>query len=422
MKILVVGQGGREHALVWKLAQCAGVEKVYCAPGNAGTDIDGENVNIASDDIGRLMSFAKHNGIDLTVVGPEAPLVAGIVDEFKAQGLKIFGPGKAAAQLEGSKAFSKNLMKKANVPTAAYATFTRLEEAETYIDNLVEDAVVVKADGLAAGKGVHVCSSKEEAKSAVASMLTNDAYGAAGRKVVVEECLEGEEVSILAIIDGDTIIPLETSQDHKRALDNDEGPNTGGMGAYSPATSVDPDTMDTIIREVLVPTIHTMKVEGTPFSGVLYAGLMLTRQGPKVLEYNVRFGDPEAQPVLMRLKSDLAQILSLAASGRLEELEELVWDERPSVCVVMASEGYPGRYEKGRPINGLEDADELNDSKVFHAGTVAKEMKVLNAGGRVLGVTAMGESIPEAKQRAYTAVSKITWDGAWCRSDISDKA
>ena len=422
MKILVVGQGGREHALVWKLAQCEGVEKVYCAPGNAGTDIDGENVNIASDDIGRLMSFAKHNAIDLTVVGPEAPLVLGIVDEFKAQGLKIFGPGKAAAQLEGSKAFSKNLMKKAGVPTAAFDTFTRLEEAEAYIDNLMEDGVVVKADGLAAGKGVHVCSTKEEAKAAAASMLTNDAYGAAGRKIIVEECLEGEEVSILAIVDGDTIIPLDTSQDHKRAHDNDEGPNTGGMGAYSPATSVDAETMDTIIRDVLVPTIHTMKVEGTPFSGVLYAGLMLTRQGPKVLEYNVRFGDPEAQPVLMRLQSDLAQILSLAASGRLDELEQLTWDPRPAVCVVMASAGYPGSYEKGRVIDGLEDAAQLADSKVFHAGTIAKDMQVLNAGGRVLGVTAMGATIPEAKERAYTAVSKITWDGAWNRSDISDKA
>lgn len=422
MKILVVGQGGREHALVWKLAQCEGVEKVYCAPGNAGTAIDGENVKIASDDLGRLMSFAKRNDIDLTVVGPEVPLVAGIVDEFKSHGLKIFGPSKAAARLEGSKAFSKNIMKKAGVPTAAYSTFTRMEEAEAYIEQFEDCSIVVKADGLAAGKGVHVCSTRKEARAAASSMLQNDAYGTAGKSIVIEECLEGQEVSILAIVDGDTIIPLETSQDHKRAHDGDQGPNTGGMGAYSPATLVTEEIMDEIIREILVPTIHTMKVEGHPFSGVLYAGLMLTAQGPKVLEYNVRFGDPEAQPVLMRLKSDLAQILSLAASGRLSELTGLEWDERPAVCVVMASEGYPESYKKGRAIEGLEDAGQLKNATVFHAGTSAKDMKILNDGGRVLGVTGMGDTLAEAKETAYKAVSKITWEGGWYRSDISDKA
>lgn len=422
MKILVVGQGGREHALVWKLARCAQVEKVYCAPGNAGTAIDGENVDIASDDIGRLMSFAKHNQIDLTVVGPEAPLVAGIVDEFKTHGLKVFGPSKSAARLEGSKAFSKDIMKKAGVPTAAFKAFTRLEEAEAYIDALEEGPLVVKADGLAAGKGVSVCENRAGAKAAAASMLKDDQFGTAGRRIVVEECLEGQEVSILAIVDGETIIPLETSQDHKRAHDGDQGPNTGGMGAYSPATLVTEEIMDDIIRRVLVPTVHTMRVEGHPFSGILYAGLMLTDNGPRVLEFNVRFGDPEAQPVLMRLKSDLAQILSLAASGRLSELEGLEWDERAAVCVVMASDGYPGSYAKGRPIEGIERADAFADTKVFHAGTKQKDMKVLNDGGRVLGVTALGDTIADAKAAAYKAVEQISWEGSWYRNDISDKA
>ncbi len=422
MKILVVGQGGREHALVWKLSQCDGVEKVYCAPGNAGTAADGENVNIAADAIGQLMSFAKHNDIGLTVVGPEVPLVAGIVDEFKSHGLNIFGPSKAAARLEGSKSFFKEIMKKAGVPTAAYKTFTRQEEADAYIDALEDGPLVVKADGLAAGKGVSVCSNSAAARAAVKGMLRDDNFGVAGRKVVIEECLEGQEVSILAIVDGDTIIPLETSQDHKRALDGDLGPNTGGMGAYSPATSVTDEVMDDIIRRILVPTVHTMKVEGYPFSGVLYAGLMLTANGPKVLEYNVRFGDPEAQPVLMRLKSDLAQVLSLAASGRLSELDGLEWDDRAAVCVVMASEGYPESYAKGKVIEGISTADALNDTKVFHAGTRNKEMQVLSDGGRVLGVTALGDSIPEAKEAAYRAVTKIAWDGAWYRTDISDKA
>ncbi|MCP4782003.1 MAG: phosphoribosylamine--glycine ligase [Fuerstiella sp.] len=422
MKVLVVGQGGREHTLVWKLAQSPVVEKVYCAPGNAGTAVDGENVNIAADDLGRLMSFAKHNDIGLTVVGPEVPLVAGIVDEFKSHGLKVFGPSKAAARLEGSKAFSKEIMKKAGVPTAASKSFTRLEEAHAYLDALDDVPIVVKADGLAAGKGVHVCKNCTEGKAAATQMLQDGLFGPAGQTIVIEECLEGQEASILAIVDGDTIIPLETSQDHKRAHDGDLGPNTGGMGAYSPAPLVTDDIMDDIIRRILVPTIHTMRVEGHPFSGVLYAGLMLTQHGPKVIEYNVRFGDPEAQAVLMRLKTDLTQILSLAASGRLAELEGLEWDERPAVCVVMASEGYPGSYPKGRAISGINEADQLSDTKVFHAGTMAKDMDVLTDGGRVLGVTAMGDSIADAKQAAYQAVERICWDGAWNRSDISDKA
>ncbi len=422
MKILVIGQGGREHALVWKLSRCKGVEKVYCAPGNAGTAIDGENVKIAADDLGRLMSFAKHNEIDLTVVGPEAPLVAGIADEFRAHGLKIFGPSKAAARLEGSKSFSKDIMKKAGVPTAGYKKFKRYEEVEAYLESQDDGPLVVKADGLAAGKGVYVCRNHKEVKAAAEAMLKRDLYGVAGRTIVIEDCLDGPEVSILCIVDGDVIIPLETSQDHKRAHDGDKGPNTGGMGAYSPANLVTDEIMDQIIRDILVPTIHTMRVEGSPFSGVLYAGLMLTSSGPKVLEYNVRFGDPEAQPVLMRLKSDLAQVLSLAASGRLCELEPLEWDERPAVCVVMAAKGYPDKYGKGKEIHGLEEAAMVTDAKVFHAGTVAKDQKVLSDGGRVLGVTALGNTLAEAKTAAYSAVERISWDGGWCRTDISDKA
>jgi phosphoribosylamine--glycine ligase len=421
MKILVVGNGGREHALVWKLSQSSQVEKVFCAPGNAGTAQDGENVPIPVSDTGRLRRFAKENKIDLTIIGPEAPLVDGIVDEFQAAGLRVFGPQRKAAQLEGSKAFAKSIMQSAGVPTADYRAFSRLEEATTWIDSLEEGPLVVKADGLAAGKGVVMCNNLAAARNAATEMLVQGNFGDAGREIVVEEMLIGQEASILAIVDRDTLIPLETSQDHKRAFDGDQGPNTGGMGAYSPAPVVTDEIMDEIVRRILVPTVHEMKVKDCPFSGVLYAGLMLTRQGPKVIEFNVRFGDPELQAVLMRLKSDLAQVLSLAADGRLAELEGLEWDPRPAVCVVMASEGYPGEYDKGRVINGINDADQLPDSKVFHAGTAEKTDTVVTAGGRVLGVTAMGDGISDAKQTAYTAVDKISWDGGWNRTDISDK-
>ena len=422
MKILVVGSGGREHVLVWKLRQSPLVEKVYCAPGNAGTALDAENLNIQSDDISRLAKFAKDNQIDLTVVGPEAPLVAGIVDEFRRQNLNVFGPTASAARLEGSKVFTKKLLRRANIPTANFAVFSRMPEAMQYLEDCEEQPLVVKADGLAAGKGVFVCANRAEARAAVKSVLQDRTFGEAGSQVVIEECLVGHEASILALVDGDTIVPLDVAQDHKRAWDHDRGPNTGGMGAYCPAPLVTPTIMDDIIRRILIPTIHTMKVEGCPFSGVLYAGIMLTAHGPKVLEYNVRFGDPEAQPVLMRLRSDLAHVLLLAATGRLTELESLDWDPRPAVCVVMASEGYPGDYAKGRPITGIQDADALPDTKVFHAGTAIKNGEVVNAGGRVLGVTALGDTIAEAKQHAYAAVQKIQWQGGWCRSDISDKA
>ena len=422
MKILVVGSGGREHVLVWKLSQSPLVEKVYCAPGNAGTAVDAENLNIPVDDIMRLAKFARENQIDLTVVGPEAPLVAGLVDEFRRQNLNVFGPTAAAARLEGSKVFTKKLLKKANIPTAAFAVFSRMPEAMQYLDDCEEQPLVVKADGLAAGKGVFVCANRAEARVAVKSVLQDRTFGEAGSRVVIEECLTGQEASILALVDGDTIVPLDVAQDHKRAWDQDRGPNTGGMGAYCPAPVVTPAVMDDIIRRILIPTVHTMKVEGCPFSGVLYAGIMLTANGPKVLEYNVRFGDPEAQPVLMRLRSDLAHVLLLAATGRLAELESLEWDPRPAVCVVMASEGYPGDYAKGRVITGIADADALPDSKVFHAGTTIRNGEVVNTGGRVLGVTALGNSIADAKQNAYAAVDKIRWQGGWCRRDISDKA
>lgn len=422
MKILVVGSGGREHALAWKLSQSPLAEVVYCAPGNAGTARDVRNLNIAADDIPRLVKFAEENAIDLTVVGPEAPLVAGITDAFQKRGLLVFGPSAAAARLEGSKVFTKRLLRKANIPTAAFAVFSNFAEAEQYISDGDEQPMVVKADGLAAGKGVFVCANRQEAREAVRSILADRSFGDAGAQVVIEECLVGEEASILAIVDGDTIVPLDVSQDHKRALEGDEGPNTGGMGAYCPAPVVTPEMMDEIVRRVLIPTVHTMKQDGCPFNGVLYAGLMLTAGGPRVLEYNVRFGDPEAQPVLMRLKTDLLEILHLAASGKLDQLEGLEWDPRPAVCVVMASEGYPGGYAKGASITGIEQADQLPDTKVFHAGTATDGDTVVNSGGRVLGVTALGDTLADAKERAYAAVDLISWNGAWCRRDISDKA
>ena len=422
MKILVIGSGGREHALVWKLSQSPFVEKVYCAPGNAGTAIDAENVNIPPEDVSRLIRFARDNKIDLTVVGPEAPLVAGIADDFRKQDLVVFGPSAAAARLEGSKVFTKKLLRKASIPTAGFAVYNRMAEAMQYLDECEEQPLVVKADGLAAGKGVFVCANRGEARAAVKSVLQDRTFGAAGSQVVIEECLVGQEASILAIVDGDTIVPLDVAQDHKRAYDHDRGPNTGGMGAYCPAPLITRPIMDEIVRRILVPTIHNMKVDGCPFSGVLYAGIMVTAGGPKVLEYNVRFGDPEAQPVLMRLRTDLAHVLMLAATGRLAELESLDWDPRPAVCVVMASEGYPGDYSKGRAITGIEEANALPDVKVFHAGTAIKNGEVVNSGGRVLGVTALGDTIAAAKQNAYAAVDKIKWQGGWCRTDISDKA
>ena len=422
MKVLVIGQGGREHALVWKLKQSPQVAEVLCAPGNAGTAEDARNVGVASTDIEGLVRLAKAEKIDLTVVGPEAPLVEGVVDAFKKAGLTVFGPSKAAAQLEGSKIFCKDILRKANVPTAEGWAFSDMEMANLFLQDREDSPYVVKADGLAAGKGVVICANREEAYAAVKLMMRKREFGAAGDRILIEECLVGEEVSILAIVDGRTIIPLEPAQDHKRAYDNDEGPNTGGMGAYTPASFATPELMATVIEKILIPTVHTMKKQGCEFSGVLYAGIMLTTAGPKVLEYNVRMGDPETQPVLMRLKSDLFEILYAAAQGRLKEFEEIEWDPRTAVSVVMAAEGYPYKYTNGKILRGLDAAAKLPDVKVFHAGTDRLGTDVVTHGGRVLGVTALGDDVADAKRKAYEAVKCIRWDGAWCRKDISDKA
>ncbi len=423
MKILVIGSGGREHALVWKLKQSPLVTHLYCAPGNAGIGLDCINVDIPATDIPRLIKFATKEQIDLTVVGPEGPLVMGIVDDFQKAGLRIFGPSKKAAELEGSKKFAKETMRKANVPTADFRVFTNAAEAMSYIEEREPgDRFVIKADGLAAGKGVVVCSNNDDARDAIKRMLLQREFGDAGLRIVVEDRLEGEEASLLAFVDGNTIVPLEAAQDHKAAFDGDTGPNTGGMGAYSPTPIITSDIIDNVVEKILVPVVHEMNKEGRPFRGCLYAGLMLTNQGPKVLEFNVRLGDPETQAVLMRLKSDLAQILYAAADGKLDQIEPLEWDPRPSLCVVMASGGYPGEYEKGMPIRGLEEAALVPETKVFHAGTRRSGDQIVNDGGRVLGVTAIGETISDAKLRAYQAVKCIRWDGAWCRKDISDKA
>ncbi|MEM7810099.1 MAG: phosphoribosylamine--glycine ligase [Planctomycetota bacterium] len=422
MKVLVVGQGGREHALCWKLAQSPSVEEVFCAPGNAGTAVDATNVAIRVTDIEGIVDFAKRKEIGLTVVGPEAPLVAGLVDALRAEKLTVFGPTKAAAELEGSKAFAKSVMRSAGVPTGDWRTFTDADAAMSYLADREAEAVVVKADGLAAGKGVTVCKNRQEAREAVREIAVDRAFGEAGATFMLEECLSGQEASILAICDGRSILPLAPAQDHKPAGDGDTGPNTGGMGAYSPTPIVTEELLDEVFGKILVPTVHEMRKQKRTFTGVLYAGLMLTTQGPKVLEFNARFGDPEAQPVLMRLKSDLAEILLAAARGKLDQLPPLEWDPRPACCVVMASEGYPGDYEKGRVIGGLDEADGLPDTKVFHAGTTRVGDDVVTDGGRVLGVTALGDDVPSAKLAAYTAVKKIRWDGAWCRKDISDKA
>jgi phosphoribosylamine--glycine ligase len=422
MNVLVIGNGGREHALVWKIAQSPRVKRVFCAPGNAGTAADGENVNIPTEDLAGLLRFAKENQVRLTVVGPEAPLAAGIVDAFEREKLLTFGPSKAAAELEASKAFCKEVLRNASVPTAEHHAFRDAESAVRFLQEREDMPIVVKADGLAAGKGVFVCDRRDEAVDAVRQIAQDKVFGTAGDRLVIEERLHGQEASVLAITDGRTLVTLPPAQDHKRAHDGDAGPNTGGMGAYSPAPLVDDAMLRWVEEHILVPTVHAMKRARRPFRGVLYAGLMITHQGPKVLEYNVRFGDPECQPILMRLKSDLVDVLEAAAEGNLERIAPLDWDPRPAVCVVMASEGYPGDYTKGHPIRGLAEAAEVPDVKVFHAGTALKDGQAVTAGGRVLGVTALGNNIPQAKLQAYTAVKRIRWDGAWCRKDISDKS
>ena len=428
MKVLVVGGGGREHAIAWKIAQSRRVDRVFVAPGNAGTAIDAENVDIPANDIEGLIKFAKSNSIDLTVVGPEIPLCDGITDAFGASGLRVFGPSKEAAQLEGSKVFCKNVLRTADVPTADFHEFRDAESAERfikerYIDSPEDVPVVVKADGLAAGKGAIVCHTREDALMAINIIARERQFGSAGDRMIIEDRMQGVEASILAITDGKTILTLPPAEDHKRAFDGDNGPNTGGMGAYCPTPSIDEKMLGWVEANVLVPTVHTMKRQRTPFRGILYAGLMLTPQGPRVLEYNVRFGDPECQPLLMRLKTDFVDIIEATVDRRLGEIGQLEWDPRPSVCVVMASDGYPNKYKTSHVIRGLDDAAKIPDVKVFHAGTKLDESgNAITSGGRVLGVTAVGDSVAAAKLQAYKAVKCIRWDGAWCRKDISDKA
>jgi len=420
-KVLVVGSGGREHALAWKLSQSPRVSQVFCAPGNAGISQHATCVPIKATDIDGLISFAKEKDIDLTIVGPEAPLAEGIVDRFRFEGCAIFGPTKAAADIEASKVFTKELLTKAGIPTGDFRVFTDPDEAMDYIRNVTGLPVAIKAEGLAAGKGVILAHTEKEAQEAVDLILRQKAFGDAGSRLVVEEFLTGEEASFMATTDGKTVLPLATSQDHKAVFDGDQGPNTGGMGAYSPAPVVTDDMFYQIMDTIMRPTVSAMEKEGRPYQGVLYGGLMIKDGEPKVLEFNCRFGDPEAQPILMRLKTDLMDVLEAAMEGRLDELE-LEWDPRAAVCVVLASGGYPGKYEKGKVIHGLEDVEKMEDVMVFHAGTAKEGNSFLTAGGRVLGVTALGETIEKAIDRAYEAVEKISWESMHYRRDIGQKA
>ncbi|HML76591.1 MAG TPA: phosphoribosylamine--glycine ligase [Anaerohalosphaeraceae bacterium] len=420
MNVLLVGSGGREHAIAWKLSQSKKLRKLYIAPGNPGTAQYGENVAISDADIPALVAFAKSKKIDLAVIGPEDPLSAGIVDEMEKAGIMAFGPSGAAAQIEADKAFSKQIMRSNSIPTAEGRTFDKFEDAKAFIATR-DEPVVVKAAGLAKGKGVFVCDDPAEAILAAEKIMVGKLFGDAGKTVVVEDKLLGQEASILAFVDGKSIYVMESAQDHKPIGDGDTGDNTGGMGAYSPAPIVSDAMMNQIIREVLIPTVDGMNRNDTPYKGVLYAGMMLTQGGPRVLEFNARFGDPETQPILMRMKSDLLEVLVAVCEGKLDDVT-IRWDQRPAVCVVMASGGYPGNYEKGKVITGLDAAAKLKDVMVFHAGTAEKDGQIVTAGGRVLGVTALGDTIAEAKAKAYEAVALIAFEGAYCRKDIADKA
>ncbi|CUB02478.1 phosphoribosylamine--glycine ligase [Marinomonas fungiae] len=422
MKVLVIGNGGREHALAWKAAQSADVETVFVAPGNAGTALEAkvENVNIGVEDIDALVAFAKDNDIGLTIVGPEAPLVLGVVDAFDAAGLPIFGPTKAAAQLEGSKAFSKDFLARHNIPTAEYANFTDIPAAVAYIKEKGAP-IVVKADGLAAGKGVIVAQTEAEAIAAVEDMLAGNAFGEAGSRVVVEECLIGEEASFIVMVDGESVLPMASSQDHKARDNGDTGPNTGGMGAYSPAPVVTPEMHDRIMNEVIMPTVKGMNAEGNRYRGFLYAGVMVATDGtPKVLEFNCRFGDPETQPIMMRLRSDLVEMCLAAVNGELDSIEA-DWDPRASLGVVLAAGGYPASYNKGDVISG-HDATLPEHQKVFHAGTASKDGNVVTNGGRVLCAVSLGETVAEAQAGAYDVVKQISWDNVYFRTDIGHRA
>ena len=420
MKILVIGSGGREHALVWKLRKADANHQVYCAPGNAGIAGLATCVDIAAGDIPALLDFAQQENIELTIAGPEEPLTKGIVDAFREKGLRIFGPDKKAAILEGSKVFTKDFLKKYQIPSARYRAFSEIEAAKRYLDFL-EFPCVIKADGLAAGKGVLIAATRAEAEQAINMMMRDKAFGAAGEQLVIEECLKGEEVSFLAFTDGKTVLPLPSSQDHKAAFDGDRGPNTGGMGAYSPAPVLNPELEQKVMDEIMLPVVRGMAAEGRPYSGILYAGLMVSDTAINVLEFNCRFGDPECQPLLMRLKTDLVDLCEHCIDGTLDQIQIEV-DPRPAVCVVMAAEGYPGKYEKGRSISGLDQAAALERVEVFHAGTKNENGTLVTNGGRVLGVTAIGDTIQDAVKTAYSAVGLISWEGSWYRRDIAYRA
>ena len=420
MRILVIGSGGREHALVWKIRQSPRVTKIYCAPGSAAIGELAEPVAIQPEQIEQLADFATKEKIDLTVVGPELPLTLGIADLFESRGLRIFGPNKAAAQLEGSKAFAKEMLQENNIPTASSGIFTEAISAFQYLAQQTAP-YVIKADGLAGGKGVIICPSLAEAQSAVEEILVRKAFGKAGDKVVIEEFLDGEEASFMALTDGAHILPLASAQDHKRVFDGDQGPNTGGMGAYSPAPVVTAALHERILREILTPLLAGLKKKNIDYRGVIYVGLMITEAGPKVLEFNARFGDPECQPIMMRLESDLIPLLEAAINGKLATIQS-EWSDEPAVCVVLSAEGYPGSYDKGKEIRGLEKLKNWQKGFVFHAGTVKDNDRWFTSGGRVLGVTARGESIADAVKEVYRAVQEISWDGIHYRKDIARRA
>ncbi len=423
MKVLIIGGGGREHALAWKVAQSSRVDHVYVAPGNAGSALEPmvENVAISAEDIDGLLAFAQREHIELTIVGPEAPLVAGVVDTFQAHGLAIFGPSQGAAQLEGSKKFCKDFLARHKIPTAAYGTFTEVDAAKAYVRQH-QLPIVIKADGLAAGKGVIIAQSLAEADAAIDDMLADNKFGDAGSQVVVEEFLQGEEASFIAMVDGDTILPFASSQDHKARDDGDQGPNTGGMGAYSPAPVLSDDINAWVMQHIMQPTVEGMRAEGNTYVGFLYAGLMIDKDGQaKVLEYNCRFGDPETQPIMMRLQSDLVELCLDALAGQLGRTP-IEFDPRAAVGVVMAAGGYPEQYRKGDVIHGLTDAPNTAQAKVFHAGTAVKDQQVVTQGGRVLCCTALGDTVTEAQAHAYALVKGIQWDGAYYRRDIAHRA
>jgi phosphoribosylamine--glycine ligase len=420
MKVLVIGSGGREHAMVWKLAQSRQVDKIYCCQGNAGISEIAECIDINMDDHKALIDFVKYEWIDMTIVGPEVPLSEGIVDAFEKEGRKIMGPTRAAAQLESSKVFAKDFMKKYNIPTAAYKVFTSYNQAEEYI-RFKGAPIVVKADGLAAGKGVIVAETVDDAFDGIKLIMKDRVFGDAGDRVVIEDCLKGEEASYMIFTDGKTILPMVSSQDHKRIFDDDKGPNTGGMGAYSPAPVVTGELEQVILKKVMRPVIDGMKKEGIKFKGILYAGLMIDDGNPKVLEYNCRLGDPETQPVLMRMESDLMDIAFGITDEKLDEVD-MKWKDKSTVCVVISSKGYPGKYGKGEVITGLDQFRGGKDVVVFHAGTSFNDDKIVTSGGRVLGVTALGKDLKEAKQKTYDAISKIHFDGMHFRKDIADRA